>query len=60
MNKEKKENYYYLKINNVGYLEYQINYEVLDITNLFIEEKERKKGYASKFLKELEKENIKK
>jgi len=56
----KKGNYLYLKINNIGYLEYQINYDILDITDFFIEEKERKKGYASLLLKELFKEPVSK
>lgn len=60
--KEKNKNYFYLNIflenEKIGYLEYQINYEVLDITNVFIHEKYRRKGYASKLLKELEKEKV--
>ena len=62
--KEKKKNYFYLNIyiekEKIGYLEYQINYETLDITDFFIEENYRKKGYGTLLLKELEKEKIEK
>lgn len=55
MNKEKKGNYYYLKIKNIGYLEYQINYETIEIINIFIKENQRNKKYASMLLSEIEK-----
>lgn len=62
--KNQKENYLYLNIflekEKIGYLEYQINFDTLDITNLYIEKTFRNKGYASKLLKELEKEKAKK
>lgn len=58
MIRKKEGNYYYLKLEKIGYIEYQIKYEVLDITDLFIEENKRRKGYASSFIKELEKEKI--
>lgn len=58
MIKESKEgNYNYLNyfINNkkVGYLEYQLIYDTLDITNLYIEEEYRRKGYAKELLNKL-------
>lgn len=51
MNKE-------IKLDNIGYIEYQINYEVLDIINLFIEKNMRNKGYASSLLKQIEEEKV--
>lgn len=50
--------YLYLIDNKeIGYIEIKKLYEVLDIINLFIEEKYRRKGYASKLLNHVIKNN---
>ncbi len=57
MNKEIKNNNIYVTIKDKGYIIYQINGEVIDIINIFVKEEYRNKGYASKLLLYLEKEN---
>ncbi|MDR0919369.1 MAG: GNAT family N-acetyltransferase [Oscillospiraceae bacterium] len=41
------------KIDDIGYLEYQKAVDVIDIVDIFVEEKERRKGYGEKMLSEL-------
>lgn len=59
---EKNYNYLNYKINNkiIAYLEFQIIDNNIDIINLYVEEKYRRKGYASKLLHELCKKNVNK
>lgn len=60
--REEKNNYKYLNyIKNdkvVGFIEYQISLDELSITNIFVNEEERRKKIASKLLSELFKEKV--
>lgn len=62
INKEEKNNYKYLNYikNNevIGFIEYQISVDEINITNVFVKEKYRRKKIASELLTELFKENV--
>lgn len=47
-------------INNIGYVDVTSLYEHTDITDVFIEKKERRKGYASKIIKKIIEDNLNK